>query len=356
MTFRKLPRILIDLAKLDHNYRTLRQRCRVAGVALTVVVKGLAGELRTVDCLVAAGLKRLGDSRLENLTNYQGYPGLEKQLLRLPTPETAALTVELTDLSLNAESATLVALDAGAAGRHRRHQVMLMVDLGDLREGVFPDELPKLAKECQKLRHLTVVGLGTNFSCFAGAAPTPEALRQLVEWAERLRTEFGLPIQWVSGGNSSSLPLLYNQNLPPGINHLRIGEAILLGRETLRGTILPDLYPDIFTVEVEVLQVQTKPTKPWGLLGGDAFGRTPIFPDIQPGLRLLLGLGEQDAALTGLTPLEPGLKVLGGSGDYLVVASERRLRVGQTVRFTPNYWSLLGLMSSRYVIKEYREF
>jgi predicted amino acid racemase len=354
MKLGKLPRLLIDLVKLEHNYQTLRQRCRTAGVALTVVVKGLAGQLKAVDCLASAGLSRLGDSRLENMTDYQSYPGMEKQLLRLPTPETASLTVELTDLSLNAEPATLAALDTAAV--RRRHQVLLMVDLGDLREGVLPADLPKLAKECRKLRHLTVAGLGTNFSCFAGAAPTLEALAQLVEWAERLRTEFGLPIQWVSGGNSSSLPLLYNQSLPPGINHLRIGEGILLGRETLRGTILPDLYPDVFTVEAEVLQVQTKPTKPWGLIGRDAFGRKPLFPDIQPGLRLLLGVGEQDTSLSGLTSLEPGLKVLGGSGDYLVVASERRFRVGQTVRFAPNYWSLLGLMSSRYVTKEYREF
>jgi len=137
---------------------------------------------------------------------------------------------------------------------------------------------------------------------------------------------------------------------------LRIGEAILLGRETLHGTILPDLFSDAFCVEAEILQVQWKPGKPYGPVGRDAFGRIPDFSELDAGVRLLINLGEQDSPAAGLRPLEPGVKVLGGNSDYLVLAGEGRFQVGQTIRFLPDYRSLLALMSSRYVVKEYREF
>jgi predicted amino acid racemase len=352
----KLPRVVINLAKLTHNFQTLQRRCRSAGIEMTAVVKGLAGDRVVMERLVTTGLTQVGDSRLANLTNYQDYPGLTKMLLRLPTPESALATVQLAEISLNTEPETLKALNDCAGTLGRKHRVILMVDLGDLREGVSEAALLPLADGCRKLRNLEVIGVGANFSCFAGVMPTPAALTKLTFLAERLRTELELPLRYVSGGNSSSLPLLYDQTLPAGVNHLRIGEGMLLGRETLRGTQLPDLFPDVFSVEAEVLQVQWKPGKATGVIGCDAFGRVPVFPELAAGLRLLLGIGEQETPLAGLTPLEPGITVLGGSSDYLVAASERRYQVGQIIRFAPNYWSLLALMSSRYVIKEYREF
>jgi predicted amino acid racemase len=349
----KLPRVIIDPAKLIHNYRAVRRNCARAGVGLTMVVKGLAGDKTLLKFLIDAGLDDLGDSRLENLKGLQHYAGLKKMKLRLPSPNRVIETVRYADISLNSEWSTLEALNFYAGQQSRRHGVLLMADLGDLREGVFMPELLKLAGNCRGLTHLDVVGVGTNFSCFAGLKPTPELLTKLAGLAQQLREEFRLPIRLVSGGNSSSLPLVYEKTLPAGINHLRIGEGILLGRETLSGGRLPDLFPDVFMAEAEVIQVQWKPTQPWGETGWDAFGRVPAFPKLEPGIRLLLNLGEQDTPLTGLTPLEPGLTVLGGSSDYMVAAADRPLKVGQTVRFLPNYWSMLALMSSRYVAKEY---
>jgi len=126
-----------------------------------------------------------------------------------------------------------------------------------------------------------------------------------------------------------------------------------LGRETLRGSNLSDLHGDAFVVEAEILQVQQKAGQPTGPVGLDAFGRIPEFTESEGGIRLLMNLGEQDTPVEGLRPLEPGVKVLGGSSDYLVLASERPFRVGQTIQFLPSYWSLLSLMTSPYVTKEY---
>ncbi|HBF36472.1 MAG TPA: alanine racemase, partial [Firmicutes bacterium] len=141
--------------------------------------------------------------------------------------------------------------------------------------------------------------------------------------------------------------------LPSGVNHLRIGEGIFLGRETLAGSFLPELFQDAFVVEAEVIEAQWKPAEPDGEIGLDAFGRKPDMPKVEAGMRFLLNLGHQDTPLSGLTPMNPTLTVMGGSSDYLVMAAQSSIKVGEVIRFLPNYWSLLGLMTSPYVAKVY---
>ncbi len=345
-----LPRVIIDIPKIVHNFQSIHKQCLKYGVALTGVVKGVAGDFRIVEALVAAGLKDLGDSRIENLERYTVLPGINRVLLRLPGIERLKQVVRFADASLNAEPETIAALDRIGD----RHRIFLMVDLGDRREGVLESEINEVARFCQGLKNTEVIGVGANFSCFAGVKPGAEKLAALVSIATVLKEEYHLPIQYVSGGNSSSLPMLYSNSLVSGINHLRVGEGILLGRETLTGGLLPDLFPDAFLVEAEVLQARWKPALADGEIGRDAFGRKPEIPDVGDGYRVLINLGQQDTALSGLTSLDPGVKILGGSSDYLVLASEERLKVGSIIRFSPNYWGLLALMTSPYVEKCYK--
>ncbi len=345
------PRLLINLEKIVANYLRLRKRADRAGVAITVVLKGIAGDLKIARSLVEVGAQEIGDSRLENLRNFRrAFPNTRRMMLRLPQLSRIEETVTSSQISLNAEISTL-------EGLHRLalpHEVMLMVDLGDLREGVDEAGLISLAQACRRFPTLKVTALGANFSCFAGAAPTVAKLEQLVCQAEFLRSEFQFPVEIVSGGNSSSLPLLYQNRLPAGINQLRIGEAILLGRETMNGQYLADLCHDAFIVEAEVLQVQNKPACPQTGLGLDAFGRLPNFPADAPGIKGLMNIGHQDTSMVGLIPLDSRLTILGGSSDYLVVAGEETtLKVGQVLQFIPNYWGLLSLMTSPYIAKTY---
>jgi predicted amino acid racemase len=345
----KLPRVLINLSKIIHNFQKINERCSNAGITMTGVVKGVAGDYKIIHTLVDAGLKEIGDSRLENLEKIKDCKLVRKVLLRLPALSRIDETLKFSDVSLNAEITTLEKLNQKSAG----HQVFLMVDLGDRREGVLDDNLLELAGLCSQLKNIQVIGLGTNFSCFAGVMPTVAKLEKLVVLAVSLKSKLGLPLQYVSGGNSSSLPLLYSGVLPLGINHLRIGEGILLGRETLHGSFLPDLFSDAFIVEAEIIQTQWKPSEPDGEQGLDAFGHKPDLPQLGSGIRLLVNLGHQDTPLTGLTPLNPELTVMGGSSDYLVMATAKKLQVGRIIQFLPNYWSMLGLMTSPYVEKVY---
>ena len=344
-----LPRIIINISKLVHNLRTIQEQCFRAGVRLTGVIKGLAGDFKVAETLVAAGLTELGDSRIENLERFNVLPKIRKVLLRLPSISKLTKVVRYADASLNSEPETMGQLNRMA----KRHEIFLMVDLGDRREGVLEAELVQLARFCHGLKNIAVVGIGSNFSCFAGVKPTWDKLKTLVDLADYLKQEFHFPIQYVSGGNTSSLPLLYSGSLPPGINHLRVGEGLLLGRETLTGKPLPDLFQDAFLVEAEVIQARWKPAKPDGQIGRDAFGRKPELVNISDGFKLLLNLGQQDTSVAGLIPLDNDFRVLGGSSDYLVLASKEQVKVGSTVLFLPDYWSLLTLMTSPYVENHY---
>lgn len=349
---RHFPRVLIEVNKIISNFQRIAGRASQAGIAITGVLKGIAGDARISGGLIEAGLCWIGDSRLENLEKIKAPDRVCKMLLRLPALSQLESVLRLSDQSLNSEIEVLQALNH--LPEAKGHEVFLMVDQGDLREGVSETDILELGRMGRSLKNLRVSGIGTNFSCFAGLKPSESKLEKLIAIVDCLREEYQLPIEYISGGNSSSLGLLYEGRIPRGINHLRIGEGIMLGRETLTGSNLPDLYQDAFIVEAEVVQAQYKPGVPDGDVGLDAFGRVPSIPLKEPGIRLLLNLGHQDTPLTGLKPLDPDLTVMGGSSDYLVMASQRPVKVGEIVSFLPNYWSLLGLMTSPYVGKVYR--
>jgi len=159
----------------------------------------------------------------------------------------------------------------------------------------------------------------------------------------------------VSGGNSSALPLIAAGGMPERIDHLRIGEAILLGRETVRHSAWPGTHQDAFRLHAEVIELKEKPSAPLGEASQDAFGRSPTFTDRGERRRALVNVGREDVDPQGLTPSAPGLEVLGASSDYLlldVTEARSEVAVGDVLRFSMSYGSLLAAMDSQYVEKK----
>jgi len=116
----------------------------------------------------------------------------------------------------------------------------------------------------------------------------------LVNIAEKLERDFNIDIKIISGGNSSSLFLINENKLPSKINNLRIGEAILLGRETAYGKKIDGTFDDVFRLVCEVVENKEKPSVPVGEKGLDAFGNKPVFEDKGIMQRAILGIGRQD--------------------------------------------------------------
>jgi chemotaxis protein methyltransferase CheR len=93
--------------------------------------------------------RRLQEVALSNLAAYRTY--LEDHPDERATLDSLCWiseeVIESVDVSLNSEIASLAALSEAAQRRGRRHDVIIVVDLGDLREGLWPRDLTSFMHE-----------------------------------------------------------------------------------------------------------------------------------------------------------------------------------------------------------------
>jgi predicted amino acid racemase len=350
------PRLVIDLEAIAHNARVVVGMARRHGMAVTGVTKAACGDPRVAAAMLAGGVASLGDSRVRNLRRLAAsHPGVARWLLRLPMGSRAADAVRWADLSLNSEPDTLHRLDRAARAAGRRHGVVLMVEMGDLREGLEPGDLHAAARRALDAPGLELAGVGMNLACFGGVVPTAEKVRAFSRCVERLERRIGRRLPVVSGGNSANLRLLARGHPATRINHLRVGEGILLGVETVARTPIAGARLDALRLELEIIELREKDSVPSGRIAQNAFGDTPVFPRRGRLRRAILAGGRQDFDPGGLTAHDPDVEILGASSDHLVVAVHRDdLRVGGVLSFRPDYGSLLRAWTSPYVRKRFR--
>jgi predicted amino acid racemase len=233
--------------------------------------------------------------------------------------------------------------------------VIVMVDLGDLREGLWPGELKDFISAALRLPAIRIAGLGTNLACFGGVMPSENNMRRLSEFADEIERKFALQLQWTSGANSSGLKMIAAGRMPARVNQARIGEAILLGRETTQRQPWPNTFQDAFSLHAEILELKRKPSAPLGERSEDAFGHRATFENHGEIERALVNIGREEIAIEGLMPHDSRLKILGASSSYLVVdtsAAAGAFKVGDELSFGLNYGALLTAMTSEYVKKK----
>ena len=348
---RQYPQLEFDLALLRSNADAVISRCRGMGIRVCGVIKGVDGLPEAARVLRAAGAAELGTSRLEQVAKCRaaGVPG-PWLLIRIPGLTELPDVVALCETSLQSEWPTLLALEEECLRQNKTHRVIVMTDLGDLREGFWDkDELVDVCERVERdLPHVQLAGIGVNLTCYGSTKPTPEKMNELVGLARQVEQRIGRKLEIVSGGATSSFTLVHWGTMPAGVNHLRIGEAILLGKDLQVDWGIRDmdyLRMDALTLRAEVVEVKDKPTYPIGELAIDAFGRKPTYVDRGVRRRALLALGRADVGdLESLLPREPGLTVIGGSSDHCIVDVEdcpRRLQVGDIVEFSLCYSHML---------------
>ena len=349
------PRLVVDTKKVENNVRAMTTLAKAKGVTVAGVTKVFCAQPDLVKAYIDGGVDFLADSRLQNLKRMKDFP-LPKIMLRLPMISEADELVKYADYSLNSELETVRALDKAAEKNNKVHNIIIMADLGDLREGFFKEEeLFEAVEEILKLKWIKIAGLGVNLTCYGGVIPNSSILKRLTDLADRIRAEFDIALEIVSGGNSSSVYML-KEEFPKGINHLRLGEVFVLGTESAYGNQMEGTDPTAFVLEAEVIEVKEKPSVPTEEIGRDAFGQVPTFVDRGVRKRLLCAVGKQDLDIGTLTPEDKGLIVLGGSSDHLIVDgsdSGRDYKVGDIVRFNMHYVSILRLMTSEFVEKHF---
>jgi predicted amino acid racemase len=346
------PRLEIDLQKIFHNARTLVERLGKPGISVTGVTKATLGCAEIAATLLAAGIKRLGDSRIENIEAMQlAQVRASMTLIRSPMLSQAKRVVRHADVSCNTEIEVIRKLSIEAQKAGRSHGVILMVELGDLREGIMPDELTDTVRKTLNLPNIVFKGIGTNLACRSGVSPDDKNMSMLSELTASIEATLGVMVEVVSGGNSANLEWALRSTKIGRVNDLRLGEAILLGCETLHRRPIDGLHTDAITLCAEVIEAKTKPSKPSGRIAQNAFGKSPPVTDRGLVRQAILAVGEQDVDPSGLQP-PSGVGIMGASSDHLILESDRLgLSVGAEVSFQLNYSALLRAMTSPFVTR-----
>lgn len=351
------PRLEINLGKISHNIKTLKELYASKGVDIIGVTKAVCGNSDIADAFVKNGISILADSRISNIRKMRT-EGVKAQFLLLRTPllSQAEEVVKYADISFNSELSVVERLSKFAVEQKTKHKIILMVELGDLREGILPSDLDKTIEQILELEGIDIVGLGTNLACFGGIAPDELKMNFLSTLANNVEEKFGLKLDFVSGGNSANYDWFMSTRNVGRINNFRIGESIFLGQEPLNRNPIPDLFTDAFTLVAEVIESKTKPSIPYGTVSQDASGNIPEFKDNGQMKRAILGIGLQDVLVSGLTP-KLDIEIIGASSDHIIVDSKKiEYKVGTELGFNVSYGALLSAMTSPYVIKKTSDY
>ena len=359
------PRLVVDLKKLESNLDAVAKITKEqGGCSLMIVTKGLCADKEM--CKMVArhpAVDFMADSRVANIKTY-AYEARTNEtmtvLLRIPMHSDVADVVKYVDLSFTSELSTIRLLNEEAGKLGTRHNILLMIDLGDLREGIFyQDEelIFETVEEILAMEHINLYGIGVNLTCYGAIIPKHDNLSNLVAIARKIEKKFGIKLQMVSGGNSSSIYLIGKGELPEGINNLRLGESFLLGNDTAYGEKLPGTTGDALVLEAQIVELKEKPSLPIGEVGVDAFGQKPYYEDRGIIKRAIIAIGKQDTDIDSMEPLDPQVEILGGSSDHIILdvtKSEKEYKVGDIVQFVVGYGGMLKTATSPYVEKVYK--
>lgn len=349
---RKNPRIEFNLEKLQHNVTTIYNMCAAKGIDIVGITKGFTAIPEIAQVMFEGGIKTLGDSRLENIQILRSAGIKAKMMLtRIPMFHEVNLVLKLVNCSLNSEIVIIKELSDTAIKKDKIHDIILMVDLGDLREGILPEDTLDAVRDIITMKGVRLTGLGTNFNCLSGVEPTVDNLMELVSLSVSIEKELGINLEILSGGSTSSLALVVKHTIPEKVNQLRIGEGILLGHSDIL-TNLEDTYQDSIIVFAEIIELKQKESTPRGEIVRDSFGKLPKFKENGIRKRAILAIGKQDIYPEHLSPLDKRITIIGASSDHLVVDvtdSTTSLQIGDEIQFIPTYPGILSSTTSKYV-------
>jgi len=350
-----MPRIEISLSQIRENTKKLSELYMQKGISLMGVTKAVLGEPSIAKAMIQGGVKFIADSRIENIQKMKS-AGISTQFVLLRTPLSQAESiVKNADISLNTEIETLKKLSYHAKGQNKIHQVIIMVELGDLREGILPCDLPQLVRKTLSLPHIKIIGIGCNLACYGGIKPDDKNMRELSELVDLIEKEFQIDLEIISGGNSANFEWFKSSQDVGRVNNLRLGESILLGCETVGRKVIPGLHTGAFQLIAEVIESKRKASVPLGEICQDAFGNVPGFLDRGDHQRVIIALGRQDVQVSNLKSNNK-LKMIGSSSDHIILDGENHnLEVGDEIRFSLDYSGLLATMTSPFVIKQFTD-
>ena len=369
----KYPRIIIDLKKIENNIEQIvRITKRESGcTTLALVTKGHCADPEIVKLLAKnPEVDFLADSRIKKKKKYYDILGTDENgnlaggkksmMLRIPMQSELAEIVKYVDVCQVSEIETIKLLDKEAAAAGKIQDILLMIDMGDLREGLFfrdKEKIYEVAAEILTLNNIKLRGISVNMNCYGAIIPKEDNLSEFVGIAKEIEKRNGVVLDIVSGGNSGTMYLSDSGRLPEGITNVRIGESHLLGTESSYLGQVSGTELGTFILEAEIVEIQVKPSLPIGESGHDAFGHIPYYEDKGEMKRAIIAVGKQDVELDSMIPLDEKIEIMGGSSDHIILDithCEREYKLGDIVGFRISYTGMLRTTTSEYVERIYK--
>ena len=345
--------------KLQHNYRHLDKVFKEHAVDWGIVTKLLCGNELFLKEVLSLGIQEIHDSRVTNLKAIKKVaPHVQTVYIKPAPKQSIPDIIKYADVSFQTEYEIIKLLSDEAVQQNKLHKIIIMIEMGDLREGVMGEELVSFYEKVFELPNISVIGLGANFNCLHGVMPTRDKLIQLSLYKQIIEAKFNRTIPWVSGGTSVTIPLLFNHQMPQGINHFRIGEALFFGLNLFTGETFEGMYDDVFELFTEIIELTEKPMIPSGMLAENPSGESFEVDESLYGKtshRAILDIGLLDINPKFLLPKDESISVIGASSDMLVVElgeNKANYKVGDVLRFGLKYMGALSVLNSRYIAKE----
>lgn len=353
MAFLKLYR-----DKLQRNYRFLDQLFKDHDIKWGITTKLLCGNEAYLQEVANLGIGEMHDSRISNLKRIKDIdPETMTIYIKPPPKDIIESVVKYADASLNTELSTMHVLSKEAVRQNKVHKVIIMIEMGDLREGVMRDDLIDFYEKIFKLPGLEVIGLGTNLNCMHGVMPDEDKLIQLSLYKRIIELQFNKNIPLVSGGTTVTIPLLLHDRLPKGINHFRVGEALFFGKNLFTGGTIEGMHKGVLELHAQIIEIAEKPKVPSGDLGVNPQGKQAEVDEEQYGetsFRAILDIGYLDINPDYLINIHDDINITDASSDMLILdvgENKNNYKVGDFIRFQMKYSGALGIMNSDYIEK-----
>lgn len=351
--------LTLNKTKLKTNFEFLKKLFDEKSISWGVVSKLLCGNRTFLQELINLGVREIHDSRISNLAMVKKInPDVQTVYIKPVSKRNVGKMVEFADVSLNSELDTIHWISEEAVLQNKKHKIIIMVETGDLREGVMGEQLVEFYSQIFQLPNIEVIGLGTNLNCLNGVMPSTDKLIQLSLYKQIIELKFNKKIPWVSAGTSVTIPLILNHQLPLGINHFRVGETLYFGLDLFEEKLIEGMKADVFELHAEIIEMQEKPMLPVGNLAANPQGEVAEIDTELYGkssFRAILDIGLLDVDPKYLIPKDHSFEILGASSDMIIInlgENPAEYKVGDTLNFELKYMGALGLLNSDYVEKK----
>lgn len=350
--------VTLNTMSLKHNFNYLNTLFEKNDIQWSIVSKLLCGNREYLEELLKNPIQQICDSRISNLKMIkQIQPSIETIYIKPPAKRMIKSVVKYADISMNTEIETIKLLSAEAKKNDKVHKVIVMIELGELREGIMHENVTAFFAKVFSLPNIEVVGIGTNLSCLYGVLPNKEKLVQFCLYEKLIEEKFNKKIKYLSGGSSVTIPLIFKKLLPKNVNHFRVGESLFLGTDVYNDTSLKNMRTDVFLLYSEIIELIEKPLIPSGEMGTNVEGHAIEFDEKLKGktsYRAIIDSGLLDVDEMHITPLDSNLKIIGASSDMFVIDladNPKKYKVGELIGFKMDYMGVLRILNSKYIEK-----